>query len=97
MASLLKLWVYVQAHLFQLTASSSSFKGQAGNLPGAMHAAQIIPLSLQLGSNHSLWWLSDPFSFVMLRSANRGHWRDNADSMVPTEGSAVPSDRAADC
>lgn len=53
MASLLKLWAHAQAHLFQRTASSSSFKGQAGNLPGVVHAAQIIPLPLQLGSESS--------------------------------------------
>lgn len=83
-------------HLSWLTADSpASFpflKGrQSGNLLG-----ESFLYYFSWVQNHTLKWLGevhcwDAFSFVMLHSANRGHWRAGADSIAPKDVFATVS------
>lgn len=93
----LKLWVCVQAQEPPVSAHSLLFlfqePGRQSTWSGACCTGH--PFITSVGFRIILCggsgtYTAGMFSFVMVHSASRGHWRDEADSMAPTDGSAVP-------
>lgn len=77
-----------------LASLLSLFQGQAGGPAIYLESraghllGESFPYHFSWTQTHRLWWLWgvdgwDSFSFVMLHSANRGHWRDGATSIAP--------------